>query len=124
LPLRLDAGKTSLTMFFKDWQVKSLRYLWRIQPEGANSRAVWTNVNECLPGSISRSSIINYLNHMVDEALLTYTEIISIGGRQRVYRMKYGETELKQHIAALIITKLLREYPQETRKALQRIMKC
>jgi len=61
---------------------------------------------------------------MVDEALLTYTETISIGGRQRVYHTKYGETELKQHIAGLIITKLLKEYPQETRKALQRIMKC
>ncbi len=124
MPLQLDARKTCLTMFFKDWQIKSLRYLLRIQPAGANSRTVWTNVNECLERSISRSSIINYLNHMVDEALLTYTETISIGGRQRVYHMKHNETKFKQHIAGLIITKLLREYPQETRKALQRITKC
>ena len=73
MPFQLDTGKESLYMFFKDWQVEALRYLWRIQPEGANSRAVWTNVNESLEGSISRASIINFLNDMVGEELLTYT---------------------------------------------------
>ena len=119
MPLQLDTGKENLDMFFKDYQVESLRYLWRIQPEGANSRSVWVNVNESLQGSISRASVINYLNAMVDEALLTYTETTGKGGHQRVYCMKYGETEFKQHIAGIIISKLLKEYPEETRKALQ-----
>ena len=118
MSLQLDTRKESLDMFFKDWQVEALRYLWRIQPEGANSRAVWTNVNDSLQGSISRASIINSLNDMVDEGLLTYTERTGKGGHQRVYYTKYGETEFKQHIAGLIIGKLLSEYPQETRKAL------
>jgi len=48
MTLQLDAGKESLSMFFKDWQVEALRYLWSIQPKGANSRAVWLNVNESL----------------------------------------------------------------------------
>jgi len=121
MPLSLDSGKQGLAMFFKDYQVESLRYLWRIQPEGAKSRAVWTNVNESLQGSISRASIINYLNAMVDEGLLTYTETTGKGGHQRVYYMKYGETEFKQHIAGLIILKLLKEYPQETGKALRQV---
>ena len=115
----MDLSKNGLDMFFKDWQVESLCYLWSIQPEGANSRSVWTNVNESLERSISRASVINFLNHMVDEALLIYTEITGKGGRHRVYSTKYDETEFKQHIAGLIITKLLKEYPQETRKALQ-----
>ena len=111
MPLQIDTGKENLDMFFKDYQVESLRYLWQVQPEGANSRAVWVNVNESLQGSISRASIINYLNHMVDEDLLTYTETTGKGGHHRIYYMKYGETEFKQHIASLIITKLLKEYP-------------
>ena len=118
MPPKIDSSQEDLAMFFKDYQVESLRYLWRVQPEGANSRAVWVNVNESLRGSISRASVINYLNHMVDEALLTYTETTGKGGHQRVYTMKYGETEFKQHIAGLIISKLLKEYPQETRKAI------
>jgi len=119
MPLQLDTGKENLDMFFKDWQVESLRYLWRIQPEGANSRAVWTNVNDSLQGSISRASIINYLNAMVDEDLLTYTEATGKGGHHRVYAMQYGEAEFKQQIAGQIITKLLKEYPKETRMVLQ-----
>ena len=119
MPIQLDTGKESLDMFFKDYQVEALRYLWRIQPEGANSRTVWTNVNDSLQRSISRASVINYLNAMVDEGLLTYTERTGKGGYQRVYYTKYGEAEFKQHIAGLIIGKLLKEYPQETRKALQ-----
>jgi len=106
-------------MFFKKWQAESLRYLWKIHPEGAYSRVVHENVNKNLKDGISRTSIINYLNAMVDEGLLTYTETTGKGGRQRVYSTKYGETEFKQHIAGLIIGKLLKEYPQETRKALQ-----
>lgn len=121
MPLQLDTGKESLDMFFKDYQVESLRYLWHIQPEGAKSKAVWTNVNESLQGSISRASIINYLNAMVDEGLLTYTEATGKGGHHRVYTIKYGEKEFKQHIAGLIIEKLLREYPQETRNTLLHI---
>jgi len=118
MPLQLDAGKESLAMFFKEWQAESLRYLWKISPEGANSRVVNENVNKNLKDSISRASVINYLNHMVDEALLTYTETTGKGGHHRVYTIKYGETEFKQHIAGLIISKLLKEYPQETRKAI------
>ena len=118
MPLVMKASQEDLAMFFKDWQILALHHLWNIFPAGANSRSVWTNVNESLERSISRTSIIIFLNHMVDEALLTYTETTSIGGRQRVYYMKHNETEFKQHIAGLIISKLLKEYPQETRKAL------
>ncbi len=118
MPLQLDTGKEGLEMFFKDWQVEALRYLWTVQPEGANSREVWTNVNHRIQGSISRASIINYLNAMVDEDLLIYTEETGKGGHHRVYTMKYGEAEFKQRIAGQIISKL-QEYPEETRMVLQ-----
>ncbi len=67
MPLKLYTGKDDLEMFFKDWQVEALRYLWTEQPSGANSRAVWMNVNHSLQGSISRASIINHLNAMLDD---------------------------------------------------------
>jgi len=118
MPLKLDTGKESLEMFFKDWQVEALRYLWTVQPDGANSRAVWMNVNQSLQGSISRASIINYLNAMVDEDLLTYTEATGKGGHHRIYSLNFSEAEFKQRLASQIITKLLKEYPQGTRKAI------
>ena len=75
-----------------------------------------------LEGSISRASIINFLNDVVDEELLTFTETTGKGGHHRVYYMKYGETEYKQHIAELMISKLLKEYPQETRIVINQLI--
>ena len=121
MPLQLDTREKDLAMFFKDWQIESLRYLWSIHPEGANSRAVYQNVNKTLEDSISRASVINYLNAMVDDGMLDYTETTGKGGHHRVYTIAYTETEFKRRIAELVIIKLLREYPQEAGKALQQL---
>ena len=121
MPLQLDTREKGLAMFFKDWQIEALRYMWSIHPEGANSRKVYQNVNETLEGSISRASVINYLNAMVDDAMLNYTETTGKGGHQRVYTIAYTETEFKRRIAEIVITKLLREYPQEAGKALRQV---
>ena len=121
MPLQFDAGKESLAMFFTDWQIESLRYLWSIHPEGANSRAVYENVNKTLEASISRASVINYLNAMVDDAMLNYAETTGKGGHHRVYTIAYTETEFKRHIAELVISKLLKEYPLEAGKALRQV---
>jgi len=88
MPLRLDTGKKGLEKFFKKWQIESLRYLWKIHPEGANSRVVHENVNKNLKDSISRTSIIIFLNSMVDEGAMGYTETTGKGGRRRIYSAK------------------------------------
>ena len=119
--LRLNLGNERLAMVFKDWQIESIRYLLRIQPNGANSRTVWTSVNNSFNGSISRASIINFLNNMVDEGLLDYEDATGKGGHHRVYSMRFTEQEFKTQIVAQIISRLLEEYPQETREALQLI---
>ena len=56
---------------------------------------------------------------MVDEGLLTFTETTGKGGYHRVYRIAFNEQEFKAHIAGRMISKLLREYPKETKKAMQ-----
>ncbi len=122
MPLQLDTGKIGLAMFYKDWQIETLRYLWSIHPEGANSRTVHQNVNKTLEASISRASVINNLNAMADDAMLNYTENTGKGGHHRVYTMAYTEAEFKRRIAEIVITKLLKEYPQETKKALQQVI--
>ena len=122
MPLQLDTGEKGLAMFFKDWQIEILRYLWSICPEGANSRMVHQNVNKTLKASISRASVINYLNAMADEGFLNYTENTGRGGYHRVYTMAYTENEFKRRVAEIIITNLLKEYPQETKKVIQQVM--
>jgi len=121
MPLSIDTGKTDLEMFFKPYQVEALRVLKKCGEEGANSRIVWNTVYETLPSPISRASIINSLNMMVDEGVLSFTERTGKGGHHRVYRLDMSESDLKEYLARIVIDKLIFEYPEETRKTASKL---
>ena len=121
MPFLIDTGKTGLEMFFKPYQVEALRVLRNRGSEGANSRIVWNTVNETLPSPISRASIINSLNMMVDEGVLRFTERTGKGGHQRVYRLDMTWSELKEYLARIVIDKLMVEYPEEAKKAASKL---
>ena len=120
----MDLSKNGYEMFFKDYQIHALQYLWSVG--GGISRDVWLQVNTRLEGSISRpsisrASIINYLNDMVDNGILRYEERTGKGGHHRIYYHNYNESQLREYLASKIITKLLREFPEETRKAVNEL---
>jgi hypothetical protein len=119
MPVQMDTAQQGYEMFYYPWQITTLKYLINIRPNGANSKQVYDHVNTVMP--ISRASVINYLNAMVEDRLLTYTEKTGKGGYHRIYTIRYSEPELRQHIAQTLITKLQDEYPQETRHAIQHI---
>jgi hypothetical protein len=123
MPITVDTSSEGLEMVLKDYQEAALRYLWRLDGEGASSRDVWVQVNDDLMGkrTISRASIINFLNSMVDEGVLNYTETTGKGGHRRIYSAKYDEAGFKQYIAKVVLGNLLRDFPEETRKALQKV---
>ncbi len=110
-------------MVLKDYQEVALQYLWRLDGSGASSRDVWMQVNEDLKGkkTISRASIINFLNSMVDESVLNYTEITGKGGHRRIYSAKYNEAEFKEYVAKVVLKNLLRDFPEETKRALKAV---
>jgi len=121
MPLKIDTAEEDLRMILKNYQETALRYIWRLEGEGASSHDVWVQVNEDLKGerTISRASIINFLNAMVDESVLNYTEITGKGGHRRIYSMRYDEAGFKQYVARLVIGNLLRDFPEETRRAIK-----
>jgi hypothetical protein len=119
--MKMNTSNEGLNAFLKDYQELALRYLWRLDGEGASSRDVWVQVNEDLRGrgSISRAAIIIFLNAMVDEGVLSYTETTGKGGHRRIYSAKLDETRFKEYVATLFIGNLLRDFPEETSKALK-----
>ncbi|MBD3205176.1 hypothetical protein GF319_02385 [Candidatus Bathyarchaeota archaeon] len=123
MTLTIDTAEEGFEMVLKDYQELALRYLWRLDGEGASSRDVWMQVNEDLKGgrSISRASIINFLNDMVDEGVLSYTETTGKGGHRRIYSAKYNEAEYKQYIARTVLKNLLRDFPDATRTVLKQV---
>ena len=118
-----DTGEDGFRTVFKDYQEEALRYLWRLDGDGASSRDVWVQVNKELVGtprrSISRASIINYLNDMVDEGVVDYHEITGKGGHRRIYSARYDEAGSKMYMAKKILSKLLEIWSEATRAALE-----
>ncbi len=123
MTLTIDTSGEGLAMVLKDYQEVALQYLWRLDGEGASSRDVWMQVNEDLNGkrTISRASIINFLNSMVDEGVLNYTETTGKGGHRRIYSAKYNEAEFKQYVAKVVLRNLMRDFPDETKTVLQQV---
>jgi DNA-binding PadR family transcriptional regulator len=123
MTLTIDTASKGLAMVLKDYQEEALRYLWQLDGDGTSSREVWLQVNESLKGTktISRASIINFLNSMVDEGVLNFIETTGKGGHRRIYSAKYNEAGFKQFVAKTVLNNLLRDFPDETRKVLQKI---
>ncbi len=100
-----------------------MKYLWAYPDVGRSSKEVWDAVNDALPGgkSISRASIINSMNDLVDDGVVSFHEITGKGGHRRIYKAVHDESGFKQYIAETVLRKLLHDFPEETRMALQNI---
>ena len=123
MPLKIDVGEDGFNMVLKPYQILAMKYLWASPGEGRSSREVYDAVNEALPGgeSISRASIINSLNALVDDGVLGFHEITGKGGHRRIYKALHDESGFKRYIAETAMRKLLHEYPEETRMVLSTI---
>jgi hypothetical protein len=119
--LEYDTGETSLRTVLKDYQEIALRTLWESQ-QGLNSRQVWEQVNKQLsPESISRASIINYLEAMRGMGVLKGVEVTGKGGHRWIYSPAMTESGFKLFVAETLISILIRDFPEETSAALQKV---
>ena len=105
MDLNLDLSETGLGMFFKPYQVISLDLLWNSE-ETMSSRQVWEQVNQKLPGTISRASIINFLNASVENGLLDFKEITGKGGYRRLYSSKMSKPETSVFLSEVVRERL------------------
>ena len=122
MTLTIDTAGQGLAMVLKDYQEEALRFIWENKGVGASSREVWNQVNKVLKNkTISRASIINFLNAMVDEGVLNYHEITGKGGHRRIYSTKLDEARFKQYVAELVLGNLMRDFPEETKEALKKV---
>jgi len=121
MTVTVDTGNSGLAMVLKDYQEEALRLIWSKKGEGSSSRQVWMGVNKRLDGrrSISRASVINFLNAMVDDGVLDYEEITGKGGYRRIYSARLDEKAYKRYIAETVLKNLLRDFPNETQEAIE-----
>ena len=122
MTIKFDPRGEGLSKVFRDYQEEALRFVWKSK-KGVTSREVWIEVNDVFEEgkTISRASIINFLNDMVDEGVPGYVEESGKGGYHRVYHSKLDESAFKIYLAETLINSMLRDFPEETRKAINSI---
>ena len=123
MTLIFDPAREGLAKVLRDYQVEALKLVWAKGDDGAISKEVWQHANKALTGirTISRASIINFLNYMVDEGVLNYKEETCKGGSRRIYYPRFDERGFKKHIAKMVITSLIRDFPEETNETLKEL---
>ncbi len=121
MPIVMDPSKDGLEKVLRDYQIETLRSVWKHNGEGLTSREVYEAVNEQLDGgrSVSRASIINFLNVMCDDGVLDFEEETCKGGMRRRYRKGMDETAFKKYVASTVLRSLMKDFPEQTMEAIK-----
>jgi len=71
--------------------------------------------------TISRASIINFLETMREARVLKGLEKTGKGGHHWIYSPAMTEAEFKEFVAKTILGSLMRDFPEETAEAVKKI---
>ena len=84
---KFNPVESGLQKTLREYEELALRYIWSMGEEGAGSGKTWIHVNRELGEgkSISRASIIMYLNRMVDEGVLGFRDATGKGKRDGAF---------------------------------------
>ena len=119
----IDPSKDGLEKVLRDYQIEALRIIWNSDNKGMTSREVYQAVNRSLGSkTISRASIINFLNDMCDENILKFEEETCKGGTRRKYFTDLDETGFKKHVAKIVLSSLMKDFPAQTKEAVAEAM--
>lgn len=118
---KFDPSKQGLRKTLKEYEELALRYIWSVGDEGSGSGKTWNNVKEQLDdgGSISRASIIFFLNRMVEEGVLDYRDATGKGGHHRIYFPRLDEEGYKKYVVRSLLESVMKDFPEATREALK-----
>ena len=111
--MKFDTSEDGLLALFKPYQAALLEHIWELNNPGRvgiTSNQAYEFLKDH-PDSKSRASIINSLNEMVEEGILTYEERTGKGGYHRVYYPKMNRKRFAQYVVETITRKLSEIFP-------------
>jgi predicted transcriptional regulator len=122
---RFDPSKTGLRKTLREYEELALRYIWETGNEGAGSGLTWRAVNERLEEgkTISRASVIFFLNRMLDQGVLSWRDATGKGGHHKIYITKLDERGYKKYIVRTLLESVDKDFPEETDEVLKSFLK-
>jgi len=115
--LEIDASQQGLRMVLREYEEQVLKVFWDDPQKEYTSKLVCDRINQRLGlGSISRASIINFLEDMVEMGVLSKRETTGKGGYRGIYSSKIDESGFKRFIAETSLEALMRNFSEETKQ--------
>jgi len=120
---KFDPSQKGLRKTLREYEELGLRYMWSIGEEGAGSGKTWMETNEQLgpEKTISRASVIFFLNRMVDQGVLGFRDATGKGGHHRIYYPLMDERGYKKYVLKTIIESKMRDFPEITKETLSEL---
>ena len=119
--MKLDTTKQGINAVWKNYEAEAISYLLNMGEKGANSGAVFKHVLFMLEqagGTISRASVIFFLNRLVSDGLANFTTRTGKGGYHRVYSLiDRTRTAFDASVIDKFLYKLWETYPENERIA-------
>ncbi len=126
--IKLAVNRDSLSAIFKDWQVKALACIPNDHGEPVGTKYVWEQTNNHLQKesdnavqSISRASVINFLEKLHEMDLIVGVLCTGKGGKRYNYKYHSNRDLFNEQVSAKLIGSLVEEYPDVNIMMLARI---
>ncbi len=126
--ITLTINPKSESAIFKDWEVKVLALIPNGDIAPIGSRFVWEQTNNYLQKdsgnavqSISRASVINFLEKLRKLNLLKGILATGKGGKRFMYKYHSNRNLFNEQVSAKLIGSLVEEYPDVNMMVLVRI---
>lgn len=109
LTLTTDTDRKGLKAIFEDWKIVVIDHLFSV--DKTSSARTWNYVIKesvwaAEGNTVSRASVIFFLNKLVDEDLLEFEDATGKGGHHRLYKMNMSRQEFVKKIIEKFVKKL------------------
>ena len=116
--IKLAVNTTSLSAIFKDWQVQALALIPNGDIAPIGSKFVWELTNYHLQKesgteaeSISRASVINFLEMLRERELIKGILATGKGGKRYLYKYQVNRNQFNHDVSTMLVKALVEEYP-------------
>jgi len=121
LGFKFDPSKPGLRKTLREWEEQALRSMWDLGEDGGKTKTVWERVNEGLGEgkSISKASIIVFLEKLEEQGVLGSWDVTGKGGHHKIYHPQVDEKGYLRYLLKTMVESMRRDFPEATREVLE-----
>ena len=106
--LKFNPDNTDLGTLFREWQIRTMKFLWDAPREKFTTKEIWCYVCEDSEIKVSRATVYHFLDAMARRGIINYQTGTGRGGLRVLFYSEYNEEEFREMMAKNLIHSLER----------------